>query len=69
MREPDDAVDIFACGSIPKVAKGSTTIALAEVMDGRKEHETSFPKAFQSMENYTVKGGYLLPEKPILTTN
>lgn len=69
MREPDDAVDIFACGSIPKVAKGSTTIALAEVMDGRKESETSFPEAFQSMENYTVKGGYLLPEKPILTTN
>lgn len=68
MSEPDIAVDIFACGSVPKVAKGSTTIALAEVMDGKEESETSFPKAFQSMENYTVKGGYMLPDKAVLTT-
>lgn len=63
MEEVDSAIDIFACASVPKVAKGETTIAMAEVMEGKKERETSFPKVFQSMDNYTVKGGYALPEK------
>ena len=63
MTEVDSAIDIFACGSVPKVAKGATTIAMAEVMEGKKEGETSFPKVFESMNNYTVKGGYALPEK------
>ncbi len=57
-----DIADIYACGSIPKIAKGSTVIALAEVMEGRKESETSFPEAFHSMENYLLKGGYALPD-------
>lgn len=59
----EEAVDIFALGSIPKIAKGSVTIAMSEVMEGKKESECSFPKAFQSMNNYTVKGGYALPEE------
>lgn len=58
----NDFAGIFACGSIPKVAKGSTTVALSEVMEGKKQRDTSFPKAFRSMENYTVKGGYALLE-------
>lgn len=54
----DQAVDIFACGSVPKVAGGATVLALGEVMRGRKESESSYPKVFQEMENYTVKGGH-----------
>ncbi len=59
----DDIVDLFACGGVPKVANGSTTIALSEVMDGKRESECSFPEAFKSMDNYTVKGGYALPQE------
>lgn len=58
----EDVIDLFAGGSIPKIANGSTTIALAEVMEGKRESETSFPDAFKSMDNYTVKGGYVVPE-------
>ncbi len=39
------------------------TIAMSEVMAGKKESETSFPSVFRSMDNYTVKGGYKLPEE------
>lgn len=59
----EDIVDLFACGGVPKVANGSTTVALAEVMEGKKESESSFPEAFKSMDNYTVKGGYALPQE------
>lgn len=59
----DDIIDLFACGGIPKIANGTTTIALAETMEGKKMRETTFPDAFMSMENYTVKGGYALPEE------
>lgn len=58
-----DIAGICACGSVPKVAGGSAVIALAEVMEGKRESETSFPRAFHSMENYVVKGGYKLPEE------
>lgn len=58
-----DIAGICACGSVPKVARGAAVIALAEVMEGKKENETSFPDAFHSMENYVVKGGYPLPEE------
>lgn len=60
---PDMAVDLYTCGCIPKVANGSTTIAMAEVMKGTKESKCSFPKAFLSMQNYMIKGGYALPEE------
>lgn len=63
MQENDVIIDIYTAGCVPKVAKGSTTIALSEVMEGEQESKTSFPSAFQSMENYTVKGGYALPEE------
>ena len=56
--DTEQAVAIFACGSVPKVARGTTVLALGEVMRGRKESESSYPKVFQEMENYTVKGGY-----------
>lgn len=57
----DNLVEAAVCGSIPKIADGSTVIAMSEVMNGKKESETSFPNAFKSMDNYTVKGGYALP--------
>lgn len=57
----NDIAGLFACGSVPKVAKGSAVIALSEVMKGKKESETSFPMAFRSMENYVVKGAYEIP--------
>lgn len=60
---PEAAVDLLACGSVPKVVKGSTTIALTEVMGGKKESDCSYPRALRSMENYVVKGGYALPEE------
>lgn len=57
----NDIAGLFACGSVPKVAKGSAVIALSEVMKGKKESETSFPMALRSMENYVVKGAYEIP--------
>ncbi len=59
----EDTIDLYACSGVPKIANGSTTIALSEVMAGKKESECSFPEAFKAMENYTVKGGYILPEE------
>ena len=59
----EDVIDLYACSGVPKIANGSTTIALSEVMAGKKESESSFPEAFKAMENYTVKGGYILPEE------
>jgi len=56
-------VGMAACGSVPKVAKGSVTVALSEVMEGKQEDEVTFPNAFRSMENLTVKGGYALPSE------
>ncbi|MDE7323538.1 MAG: hypothetical protein K2N73_12640 [Lachnospiraceae bacterium] len=55
--------DVYACGSIPKIAKATTTIALTEVMGGKKDSACSFAGAFRTMENNTVKGGISLPEK------
>lgn len=57
----EQVIALFVGGAIPKVAGGAPTIALAEVMGGQKESECSFPNVFQSMNNYTVKGGYELP--------
>lgn len=57
-----DVVDIFTLGSIPRIASGFLTIDISEVMEGKKENECSFPKALQSMNIYTVKGGYALPQ-------
>ena len=55
--------DFYACGSIPKTAKATTTIALTEAMGGKKDSECSFASAFRTMENNTVRGGFFLPEK------
>jgi len=61
--EGNDAVTgMFTCGSIPKMAQGQTTVAMAEVMGGIKESECSFPKTFCSMQNDMVKGGCALLE-------
>ena len=57
----DSLAGLFACGGIPKVAGGASTIALSEVMNGCKERDCTFPSVFKSMNNYTVKGGYALP--------
>ncbi len=61
--EAGDVIDIFANGSVPGMAGGSAVVAMSEVMAGKKESETSFPSVFKSMDNYTVKGGYKLPEE------
>ncbi len=58
----DSVIDLKACGSIALFARGSTTFAMKEVMEGKKEKDTSFPNAFRTMESYTVKGGYFLSE-------
>lgn len=63
MKDKESVFDLYTCGSIPKVAKGATVMALSEVMEGSRAEESSFPNVFRSMENYTVKGGYALPEK------
>lgn len=63
---PEQIVELFAGGSVPKVAGGAATIALSEVMGGQKESECSFPSVFKSMNNYTVKGGYALPAEEII---
>lgn len=63
IKESEDIIELFADGSVPKIANGSAAIALSEVMEGKKESETSFPDVFKSMDNYTVKGGYAVPEE------
>ncbi len=61
----DDIVlltDFYSCGSIPRTAKATMTIALSEAMRGKKDSECSFAGAFRAMEHNTVKGGISLPE-------
>lgn len=58
----DSIIDLKACGSVAKFAKGSTTFAMKEVMEGKSENDTSFSYVFRSMQSYTVKGGSPLPE-------
>ncbi len=59
----ETVINLTAFGAIPKVGGGAATIAMAQVMAGKKPGMTSFPTVFRSMDNYTVKGGYLLPEE------
>lgn len=53
---------LCACGGIPKVAAGAAVVSLSQVMNGVKEEDCMFPNVFQSMEGYTVKGGYPVPK-------
>lgn len=62
-QEMDYAIDMVVGACIPKIAGGQAVHAMMEVMDGKKEGESSFPQVFKSMDNHTVKGGYLLPER------
>lgn len=59
----EDVTGFVANGSVPKVAGGAVVAALSQVMDGKRESECASPGVFRSMENYTVKGGYALPER------
>ncbi|MCI9046662.1 MAG: hypothetical protein HFG71_05195 [Hungatella sp.] len=59
--EKNSVIDLVANGAIPKVANGATVVTLKEVMEGKKESETSFPETLNSMEKYSVKGGYRIP--------
>lgn len=61
--EAECAIDIVICASIPRIGSGQATHAMMEVMAGKKESDSAFPHVFQSMDNYTVKGGYLLPKE------
>lgn len=63
MEDAESAFDLYMAGSIPKVANGATAIALSEVMEGNQMEATASANVFQTMENYTVKGGYALPEE------
>jgi len=56
-------LDIVGMGALPKMVKGTSILTMREVMDGKKLEETTFPKSFQSFENYTFKGGYPMPKK------
>lgn len=56
------ALGLYAAGSIPQMAKGSAVSTMSQVMAGKKESECGNPSVFYSMENYTVKGGYKVPE-------
>lgn len=58
----EDGIDLHTCGGIPRLANGSSVMSMAEIMDGKKAGDTSFPDCFISMGNFTVKGGYKLPE-------
>ena len=61
-QEEGCGIDVVAGAGIPQIAEGQAIHAMMEVMNGKKERECSFPQVFKSMDNYTVKGGYLLPE-------
>lgn len=60
-----DGIDLHTCGGIPRLAKGSSVMSMSEIMDGKKAEDASFPDCFISMGNFTVKGGYKLPEPPL----
>lgn len=62
-QEANCVIEIVACAGIPRIATGQVTHTMMEVMDGKKINECSFPWVFKSMDNYTVKGGYLLPKE------
>ncbi len=61
--ERKTAFDLYAGGSVPQMAKGSAIFAMSQVIEGKKESECSNPSVFYSMENYTIKGGYKVPEE------
>ncbi|MBQ9989545.1 MAG: hypothetical protein IJP31_01170 [Lachnospiraceae bacterium] len=65
-QEAGYAIDVVAGAGIPRIAGGQAVHAMMEVMNGKKERESSFPQVFKSMDNYTVKGGYLLPEREVV---
>ncbi|MDE6951982.1 MAG: phage late control D family protein [Lachnospiraceae bacterium] len=58
----DGVIDLMAEGSVPRIAGGGATVAMADVMSGKPESEVRHKKALRSMEIYTVKGGYATPE-------
>lgn len=57
----NDAADLMASGSIPKIGSGKSIHAMEGIMEGKSEKDVSFPGSLQSMEAYTEKGGYRLP--------
>ncbi len=63
VQKAERALDVVVDASIPRIAEGKAVHAMMEVMDGKVEGDSSFPQIFTSMDNYTVKGGYLLPER------
>ncbi len=58
----DSIVGLKACGAVAKFATGNAVFAVKEVMEGKKEADTSFPDVFRAMQTYAVKGGYYLPK-------
>lgn len=61
--DDDGVVDLMAEASVPKIATGKTTLAMADVMGGIPESEARYSNALHAMELYTVKGGYPLPKE------
>ena len=63
IRGAKDIIMLYTLGSLPKVGRGDVVVSLAEVMEGRKEKETTFPDAFRALEEHVVTGGYELPDE------
>lgn len=51
-------MEILAQSAVPKIAGGREVLVMEEVMEGTPCAETSCPRALQSMELFTVKGGH-----------
>jgi hypothetical protein len=50
-----------AVATLPAMARGTSVISTKQMMEGRRAEQTSFPKAFSSFGNHTMKGGFLAP--------
>lgn len=61
--EAGNEVQVFAEAAIPIIGSAACAANMSEIMNGKVAKNTSFPHAFSSMDNYTVKGGYLLPRE------
>ena len=62
----DDAiVGLATNGAMPQIARGQTAQVMIEMMGGKKAEETSYPRVFSSMDNYSMKGGSAVPREEI----
>jgi len=59
--DSDSIIDLATKGAVPNMAKGQTTIAMSELMNGEKAQDTTHAQVFASLGSHTLKGGSFIP--------